>query len=204
MQWEKGNAVSAENDLNRELNKGLTKNMAAYQAQTAQTQASQEQNSQVMGDQSTASSERDKIAEPSAEKTAEDENKKTFTSSKFNVSFDYTDNLKITEGDNVIVIARNDVSWKIKFYTNSKKNTLETWYKGHFDEKTNANCSFEGATIKVGSYDSTLVKAGSGDGKCENGGNFAVSTDKSKVVKVDVGDETQENINNVLASFKFL
>lgn len=140
----------------------------------------------------------------SPEEKKEEPEKKTFTSEALKVSFDYTDELKIEESGDYLSINKEDISWKLKVYKNDKKEDLSTWFKKHFNEKDNPNCNFTDATIKFGSYESKLVKANSDSEKCESGGNFAISTDKSKVIKADIGKETTDNVNKILSNFKFL
>ena len=73
----------------------------------------------------------------------------------------------------------------------------------HFNIDDITKCSFTDGIIKVGAYTSNLVKPSSDSNKCDGDGNYAINTDKSKVVKIELGKETAENVNKILASFKF-
>lgn len=129
---------------------------------------------------------------------------KTFTSDTLKISFDYPGDLNISKGINSLTITNGKISWKMKFYDDKKKEDIQTWFKDHYNTSNNPSCTFTDSVIKFDSLVSKLVKADSDTSKCDDGGSFAASSDNSRVVKVEQGKETTDNINKVLTSFKFL
>lgn len=138
--------------------------------------------------------------------TAETESTETkkFESTALKVNFDYPQDVSVSESGKIITITKADISWRIRFYDNKDKKDFQSWYTEHFDIKDVTKCTFTDATIKVGLYESKLVKPATGKDKCDGDGNYATSTDKSKVVKVELGKEMAENANKILTSFKFV
>jgi hypothetical protein len=205
-----------EDNLKAELLKNPVKtNIPSASDQTASQSASQASaSSQMMQDSASsetrlnqdaatnlAGTEPQNIASSTAS-TESTENKK-FESTKLKVSFDYPKDVSVAEGSNLITVSKDKISWKIRFYDNKNKKDFQAWYTDHFNIKTEADCTFTDATIKVGSYESKLVKPSSDTVKCDGDGSYATNTDKSKVFKVELGKETAENANKILTSFKF-
>jgi hypothetical protein len=175
-------------------------NQAAAQS-AASSQMAQNSSASELPESTTATTEPQNSIDNKT--TPESSSTKKFESTKLKVSFDYPEEISVSESDKLITITKPGISWKIKFYDNNNKKEFQSWYESHFDIKTIANCTFTDATIKVGSYDSKLVKPASDSVKCDGDGNYATSTDKSKVVKIEAGKETTENVNKILTSFKF-
>jgi hypothetical protein len=192
-----GSAVPLSAQSTAKGTQGATQPQASSQTQSAMSSSSEEMPIATAEDGSG-----DDPVETVSDETDE-KDKKTYSNSDLGVSFDYSDDLKISEGTNSLTVKNGDVSWKLKFFKNDKMEDIETWYKGHYDAKDNPSCVFETALVKAGSYETKLAKAGLEGEKCEDSGNYALSPDKTKVVKVDPGKESVENINKVLANFKF-
>lgn len=206
LEKQNSNSKSVEENLKAELLKNPVQSFSSSSSQS--TQNSQVTNNAVQTNTSQseiANSDLNVNSENSdiGNTTPADNGTKKFESSTLNASFDYPKDAVVSEGANLITIAKNSISWKIKFYDNKNKKDFQTWYADHFNIKTATDCSFTDATIKIGSYTSNLVKASSDSVKCDGDGNYAINTDKSKVVKIETGKETADNINKILASFKF-
>lgn len=211
--WVKSNesGETVEKNLKDQLMKDPVKSTGLANTQTSNSAQSQanSQTRQTVQSQSGVSEEASVAADTEdssadeTEETQEDDTQK-FESSVLKVSFDYPIDALVSEGENLITLTQDGKSWKIRFYDNKNKKEFETWYKSHFDIETESDCSFTDPTVKVGSYTSKLVEAGSGDVECDGAGNYAMSSDKSRVVRVDLGKETAENANKILESFKFV
>lgn len=135
--------------------------------------------------------------------------RKTYTSDALKISFDYANDLKFVEGTNLLTITGGEAGWKIRFFDDSKKQDIQAWFNGHYNIKDDPNCAFNDGTIKVGTYTSKSVVVGSSSNagsspKCDDAGNYAVSSDSSRIVKVEKNKETTDNINKMLTNFKFL
>lgn len=188
-----------------------TTNLANTQTSSSSQNQTTAQARQAVQNQSNiasnASSSTDTEAENSSasenEEDTEDDDTKKFESTVLKISFDYPNDVTVNEGSNLVTLTQNDKSWKIRFYDNKNKKEFEAWYKSHFDIETETDCSFADPTVKVGSYTSKLVKAASDDVECDGDGNYAINSDKSRVVKVEIGKESVENVNKILESFKF-
>jgi hypothetical protein len=139
----------------------------------------------------------------SSQPTEEKSKTTKFESTKLKVSLDLPKETTASERTNLITVTSNSVSWSIKFYDNSKKKDFQVWYADHFNIKDVAKCSFSDGIIKVGTYESKQVKPVTNTDKCDGDGNYASNSEKSKVVKVEIGKETAENVNKILTSFKF-
>jgi hypothetical protein len=209
------NQKSVEDNLKEELFKnpvktniptGQTSSQTASQ-NTATNQAAM--NSTVASDQGGSEQSQsenitsDSIDSDSSKPAEEKSETSKFESTKLKVSFDMPKEASVSESTNLITITNNNVPWSIKFYDNSKKKDFQAWYTDHFNIKDVAKCSFSDGTIKVGTYESKLVKPAAEAGKCNGDGNYATNGDKSKIVKVELGKETVENVNKILTSFKF-
>jgi len=208
---------TVENNLKAELLKNPVKtNIPSASDQTAAQSASQASASSQMAQNpsmdATQPGQNPDAAMPETQPenitantapTESAENKK-FESTKLKISFDYPKEVTVAESDKLITLTKPDISWKIRFYDNKNKKEFQSWYTSHFDIKTEADCIFSDGTVKVGSYTSKLVKASSDSVKCDGDGNYAINTDKSTVVKVELGKETAENANKILTSFKFI
>lgn len=128
---------------------------------------------------------------------------KTYSNSTDNFEFKYPTDTSVSDSGDFITVSKDNKPWKIRIYNNKKKDNLETWYNNYFDEKERLNCTFSDSGVKVGSYETKYVNPNSGDTACAEDGYYALSSDKTKVVRVKIGKETVENVNKILETFKF-
>jgi len=143
-----------------------------------------------------------KEADP-AKNNSEDVN--NYKNDNLGISFDYSKEYAVAfDGNKTITISKGNVSWKIRFYDNKNKEDIQVWFGNKFDKGDNLDCSFADPEIKAGAYEGKLVKPVTDAGKCADAGNYAINSDKNKVIKISEGKETKENINKILESFKFL
>jgi len=208
-------AAEVKKNLEAELiknpvnSKAITENKAAAsksQAQSSQTVQSPPVQAQTDAASKTETENESESADESdtTDEMEKDEGTNKFESAELKINFDYPDSASISEGNKLITVTQDKVSWKIRFYDNKSKKDFSAWYISHFDIETESDCVFTDASIKVGSYDSKLAKPASDDVECEGEGNYAINSDKSRVVRIEIGKETKENVNKILESFKFI
>lgn len=181
-----------------------TTNQNTANSATQQNQASQNTGQESQLD--TASRKDPLPGDANPQNTSEETKpeKKTFSDNDLKISFDYEGDLQTSKGINSLTVSNSGTSWKMKFYDNKKKEDIETWFKNRYKASDNPSCTFAGSDIKAGSLVSKLVKAGTSSDKCEDGGDFFAGSDNSRIMKVEKDKETADNINKVLANFKFL
>lgn len=129
---------------------------------------------------------------------------KTYVDSKNKFELKYPNDVKIVPSEDLIRVSQNDRTWKFRMFSNKDKVDLQAWYEDIFSEKERKNCTFSESTLKVGSYETKYVNPNSGETECGKAGYFSISSDKEKIVRVEIGEETIENVNKLLATFKFL
>lgn len=204
------NSYSVEDKLKDELLKNplktnnLSQNSAQSQASASTASQTSQNKAPVQNLQETesANSSISQEESPDADTKTEDINK--FESTDLKASFEYPKDVTVSESDNFITVSKGDASWKMRFYDNKNKKEFNEWYLDHYEIKNSANCTFTDAIIKVGSHESKLVKSSSESNRCDGNGNFAISSNKSRIIKIEIGKETAENVNKILTSFKFL
>ena len=81
---------------------------------------------------------------------------------------------------------------------------MQAWYNNEFSEKDRKNCTFSEATLKIAEYETKYINPGSGETECTKPGYFSISGDKKNIVRVEIGNETVENVGKILKTFKFL
>jgi len=129
---------------------------------------------------------------------------KIFTGQNNSFSVSLPEGASASESLDVITISQNGKTWKIKFFSNNNKKSLSDWLIGKYDGAENNGCMVESSTIKIASYETKLLKSGSSSKKCEAGGSYAISSDSARIIKIEKNQETEDNINAILSSFKFL
>ena len=114
-----------------------------------------------------------------------------------------TDATAVASGD-LIRVTQADKTWKMRKYSNKDKAELSAWYLAAFSDTERKNCSLASdSTLKAGSYAMQYANPNSGTTECNKAGYFFISTDKKYVIRVELGEETAENVNKILATFKF-
>jgi len=88
-------------------------------------------------------------------------------------------------------------------YENNNKYDLKTWFDNYFDKLANKDCQELVSNISIGVYRSKLFSAPSMEDDCLDGGYYAISNDKSKVIKAMLGQDPGQNFTEILAAFKF-
>lgn len=146
----------------------------------------------------------DGLADPTTRKTEEDTaNWKSYQAEKNIFEFKYPPDAQVTFNGDIVRVTQNGNTWKMKNYANAEKVDLQTWYNAEYSEKERTNCTLGDSTLKVASYEIKYVNSESGGLKCGKAGYFAISTDKKNVLRVELGEETVENANKILATFTF-
>lgn len=108
---------------------------------------------------------------------------------------------------------KDNVSWKMRFYTNSNKSVFQTWYASYFPTKDNNACNFGTGTLKVGTLTtekvtlnstSTAVVAGSSP-NCDAAGDYAISADQSQIVRIYTAKASSDmtTVSQMLGTFQF-
>jgi hypothetical protein len=179
---------------------GKTSKSAAAQTPTMQTPTPP-----VQQKTPTPPIEEKKPEEPPKEEEKKDETAdwKKFRSEKNKYEFKYPKDTTVNGDEDLMALEKEKKIWRIRIYENKKKTDLEIWYNGYFTEKERLNCASGSSSLKIGTYDTKFYDPKTEPNICKTDGHWAISPDKSKVVKVSVGEETVENINKILATFKF-
>lgn len=128
---------------------------------------------------------------------------KTYVDEKNKFEFKYPNSAEVVFNGELIRVSQNKKTWKFRRYANKEKVDLQSWYNEVFSEKERKNCTLTTATLIVGSYDTKYANPGSGEMACGKSGSFSISTNKENVIRVEIGEETVENVNKILKTFKF-
>lgn len=192
--------IRAANEKDRSAQSLLESQKQAQTQAQAQAQSQPQTQDAVSPENSPINDPADSVPEENPEENKE---KKEFTSEalKISLKYDADENLKISEETNLLTVSKEGKKWKIRFYEDKKKQDFESWYNDHYGNKDNPGCVYNEGAIKSGDYESKSVVSGSE--KCEDGGNFIISADKSRKIKIYKEKETEENINKILEGFKF-
>jgi hypothetical protein len=196
-----------EPDFKKDFEKDFLPNNSvantSSQSNSAALQASKT-TQQVTNPTSSQNSQASQLTENNLKTEEKKEENKIFESKNLGFSLEYPEGVAITESGDIVTISKDSISWKIKSYNNKNKKDFQAWYTDHFNIKDSAKCLFVDGSVKVGIYGSKQVKPSSADNKCEGDGDYATNPDKSRVVKVELGKETEENVNKILINFKFI
>jgi len=148
--------------------------------------------------------EPDAPLDPTSRKTPDDtESWEVYKDKKNIFEFKHPTDAQVTYNGDIVRVTQNGKTWKMKNYANAEKTDLQGWYNAEYSEKERTNCTMSDSTLKVASYDIKYVNPKSGELECGKAGYFAISTDKKNVLRVELGDETAENANKILATFIF-
>jgi hypothetical protein len=129
----------------------------------------------------------------------------TFAGGNSKFEFKYPADASVVPSGDLIRVSQKEKTWKMRLFSNKDKSDLSSWYTEEFSEKERKNCTLsDSGTLKVGSYETKYVNPNSGDLECTKAGYFSISSDKKNVIRLEIGDETVENVNKILATFKFL
>jgi hypothetical protein len=127
-----------------------------------------------------------------------------YTNNNLGISFNYPEEYKIEEKNgNQVVASKSGVLWKMKVYDNKNKKEIKEWFDDYFPVKNNAGCALGDPTLKLGTYTTKSLKVLLTDGKCEDGGFFALNSDKTRIAKVILEKGTEDDANKILSTFKF-
>jgi hypothetical protein len=211
---------SSQKDLEENLNKKIPQNALTFQNAsqannqaknktapvTPQSKAGTPNTQKVAAAEDAAENKSEEAAkneENSTEK--EDAEKNNYENKELGISFEYPKEYSVvSDGNKVITVSKGNISWKIRFYDDKNKEDIQIWFGNKFNKKDNLDCTFIEPEIKAGMYEGKLVKSGIDEGKCDDEGNYTISSDKAKIIRIYEGEETKENINKILESFKFL
>ncbi|MFA5961078.1 MAG: hypothetical protein WC848_00125 [Parcubacteria group bacterium] len=142
--------------------------------------------------------------DPTSRKTPDDmADWKVYEEAENIFEFKYPADAQVVPSGDLIRVSQNDKTWKFRVFDNKDKTDLQAWYNAEFSEKERTNCTMTDSTLKVASYEMKYVNPNSGTIACGKAGYFAISTDKKNVLRVELGEETVENANKILATFKF-
>lgn len=146
----------------------------------------------------------EKLIDPTSRKTEEDsEDWQVYADEKGKFEFKYPTDAEVSFNGDLIRVTQKEKTWKLKLYSNNDKLDLQAWYDAEFSAKERLNCTLSDSTLKVASYEIKYVNPNSDLTVCEKAGYYAISTDKKSVIRIQLGEETVENANKILATFKF-
>lgn len=128
---------------------------------------------------------------------------KTYTDEKNKFEFKYPSDAQVVHGGDLVRVSQNNKTWKFRVYSDEDKLDLQSWYSKEFSEKERKNCTLTESTLKVGSYETKYVNPNSGQTECEKAGYYSISSTKERVIRVELGDETMDNVNKILKTFIF-
>lgn len=136
--------------------------------------------------------------------TQPDTTTQTFKDVQMNITFDYDTGNQVSEKNGQVIVTGTDASWELKIYDNPKKKNIMDWYDDNYSGGINTGCTaVEATTLKIGSFDTQQVKAGS-SGTCDDGAYFARSDDKTEIIRVILDKGTEDDANKILDTFKFI
>jgi hypothetical protein len=135
--------------------------------------------------------------------TDETTNWKVYKDEKNKFEFKYPSEATVSSNGDGITISRGDIAWKIRVYKDDKNLDLQSWYIDYFSEKERKNCVLSSSTLKVANYETEYVNPNSGLLVCERDGYFSIDGNRKTVLKINLDKESVENVNKILATFKF-
>ncbi len=128
---------------------------------------------------------------------------KTYIDEKNKFEFKYPSDAQVVYGGGLVRVSQNNKTWKFRAYSDEDKLDLQSWYNKEFSEKERKNCTLTESTLKVGSYETKYVNPNSSQTECEKAGYYSISSTKERVIRVELGDETMDNVNKILKTFIF-
>ncbi len=196
-----------------ELQKNLEKNNAIISTVPA-VQTAKSTNASVNGAMATPNNAEQPNAQenPSVSPTetsnsvAKDETAdwKTYKDDKNSFEFKYPLDASVSADSGVIKVTQGDIFWRMRFYDDATGLDLQSWYLDYFSEKERRNCTLsDTSTVKVGTYETKYANPNFGNALCSRDGYFSIDENKKKVVRIFPDKETTDNINKILATFKF-
>ncbi len=129
---------------------------------------------------------------------------KTYADEKNKLEFKYPSDAQADRNGDLVRVTQNNKTWKFRIYFNKDKTDLQTWYNKAFSDSERKNCILIDSTaLKVGSYETKYVDSNSGATECSKAGYFSISGAKDRIIRVELGNETMENVNKILKTFIF-
>jgi|GEM_PF-4372701 len=145
------------------------------------------------------------IPESNSEAEKLEEKLEEYSSAVLKVSLQYPVGFEIKETAQEVSLKKDAKDVTFKIYNTKEKANFEEWFLSNYGKKDNADCEYlDSVTIKVGTYQTKQVKLKAGGVKCEDADYFAFDSEKTKVARVIVSSETDEENTKILNSFKFL
>lgn len=217
MIWHEKNSVAEENFLDNLKNEIPSSSPAASNASSANETVAKSPAVSGQADESVnflsnpAPTDVTDVSQNPEAKPEEDQSQKTdseadlevYKDTEDNYELKYSQDVSVSKNGDYLVVSQGDNPWRIKVYSNNKKRGLQDWFDKNFSEKERLNCTFSASDVKIGNYETEYASPGSGDTACAEDGYYALNSDKTKVVRVKIGKETVDNVNKILATFKF-
>lgn len=159
-----------------------------------------------------ASNQTNSSADNKSASTPDTSSWQDWKNAQFDAEIKYPPGYSVTEDARDVLFAKGNVSWKIRFYTNKDKSAFETWYTGYFPAKDNNACNFAAGELKVGTLatdkvtlNSSAATTNGSSPKCEAAGDYAMSADQSRVVRVytDKVASDMTTVDQILGTFQF-
>jgi hypothetical protein len=129
---------------------------------------------------------------------------KAYKDTNNNFEFKYPSDASVSSDGNIIKVTQGDVFWRMRFYGDASGLDLQNWYLNYFSDKERRNCTLsDTTTIKVGTYETKYANPNFGNALCLRDGYFSIDESKKNIVRIFPDKETTDNMNKVLATFKF-
>jgi hypothetical protein len=136
---------------------------------------------------------------------------KTYKNKENGFEFIYPNSATIAESLDVIkvsgVVQDNTEygGWEMKVFKNNKKYLdIDSWFEATFDRDKNSDCGYLASNIIIKDSTSKLISSKSLTEKCDDGGYYTMSPDKSVVISWKFGQDPGKSIDLVTSTFKFV
>jgi len=193
-------------DAKAELDKELAK-VKADLATTKNNSAPQPAPQSAAAAPSSATNPLQQQMDPAEETPAPSETEEAkmeeYKSDKLKISLSYPEGFTVKENSKEISAEKNTKKITFKLY-DMKESDFQKWFLAHYGKKDNPDCEFIESGIKVGTYETKQTKLKLEGTKCEDAGHFGLNSEKTKVVRVTMSSESDEEIKKIMDSFKYL
>jgi hypothetical protein len=128
-----------------------------------------------------------------------------YSSTELGVAFNYPEFVEID------AIQKNILSLKtfsLQFFDNAKKLDLNAWFEENYNKPENKDCDMRSSELKIGKLKTSLIDKPilNDEGKfvCVDAGYYAISDDKARIVKLNVGTSAIKEMAQILSTLQLI